>query len=132
MPSVPWLAVIAATVVGFALGAVWYGPLFGKAWMREVGVTQEALKKDFNPGKVYGLAFVYGLIAAYALAAFLGPHPGAGFAAGTGAMAGLAWVGTAFATNYLFERKSTRLLYINAGYHAVHLAVLGLVLGLLA
>jgi hypothetical protein len=38
-----WLAVIVATVVYFALGALWYAPpVFGNAWMRAAGtVIQE-------------------------------------------------------------------------------------------
>ena len=35
MPSVSWLAVIVGTLLGFVLGASWYGPLFGRAWMAE-------------------------------------------------------------------------------------------------
>ncbi len=27
-----WLAVIAGTVLAFAIGWLWYGPLFGRAW----------------------------------------------------------------------------------------------------
>ena len=37
-----WLAVLLATLAGFATGGLWYGPLFGKAWMKahrkDVGV----------------------------------------------------------------------------------------------
>ncbi len=36
-----WLAVILATVVFFALGAIWYGPIFSEAWMEAEGITQE-------------------------------------------------------------------------------------------
>lgn len=131
MPAVSWVAVIVASLAGFLLGALWYGPLFGKAWMREVGYTEEDLKRDFNPGKAYGLTFVYGLIAAYVMGAFLGPNPDLGAAAALGTAAGLGWVGTSFATNYQFERKSNRLLYINAGYHTFQFMLFGVVFGLL-
>ena len=36
-----WLAVILATVVFFALGSVWYGPLFGEVWMEGARMTEE-------------------------------------------------------------------------------------------
>lgn len=37
-----WLAVIVATVVYFALGALWYAPpVFGNAWMRAAGTVMQ-------------------------------------------------------------------------------------------
>lgn len=32
--TLPWMMIVIMTVAGFALGAVWHGPLFGKLWMR--------------------------------------------------------------------------------------------------
>ena len=44
--SLNWLAVIAATLVAFVVGAVWYTPaLFGKAWMKATGLKESDLKK---------------------------------------------------------------------------------------
>lgn len=41
-----WLAVVAATLVAFAIGAVWYTPaLFGKAWMKSIGLKESDAKK---------------------------------------------------------------------------------------
>jgi hypothetical protein len=48
-----------------------------------------------------------------------------------GAAAGLCWVATALATNYLFERKPVVLIAINGGYHAVRFTLIGLTFGLL-
>lgn len=36
--EVNWLAIIVGTIAWFALGALWYGPLFGKPWRRSVGM----------------------------------------------------------------------------------------------
>lgn len=36
-----WLAVLLATVVFFALGSIWYGPLFGDVWMEGARMTEE-------------------------------------------------------------------------------------------
>ena len=36
-----WLAILVATVAAFVLGGLWYGPLFGKAWMAALGKTEE-------------------------------------------------------------------------------------------
>lgn len=46
--GVNMLAVLAATLVSIALGVIWYSPyLFGRFWMREVGVTEEEIDTAF-------------------------------------------------------------------------------------
>ncbi len=120
MPTVSLTATLVATLAGFALGALWYGPLFGRAWMTAVGTTPERYPARFQTGRVaYGITFVLGLIASYVFGLYLGPNPGRAFAVVLGAAAGLFWVATALATNYLFERKPIALIAINGGYHAV-------------
>lgn len=133
MPAISWLATLVATVLAFALGAVWYGPLFGKAWMAEHGFSEQELLDDFNPLKTYGATAL--LAAASALVfgiflALLGEHT-ALFAVGFGFSVGLFWVAFSIGTNYLFERSSLRLFLINGGYHAVRFALMGLAFGLL-
>ena len=126
MPAVSLLATLVATVLGFVLGALWYGPLFGKRWMAAVGMTPEDLRHDFSPAKTYGATFVLGLIASYVFGLYLGPNPGRAFAIAAGAATGICWVATALATNYLFERRSVELIAINGGYHAVRFTLIGL------
>ena len=131
MPAVSLVATLVATVLGFVLGALWYGPLFGKRWMAAVGMTAEEIRRDFSPAKTYGAAFVLGLIASYVFGLYVGPNPGRAFSIVAGAAAGLCWVAPALATNYLFEGRSTALIVINGGYHAVRFTLIGLVFGLL-
>ena len=45
MANLSWIAIIAAAAAGFVVGGIWYGPLFGKAWMAEHGCTEEELKE---------------------------------------------------------------------------------------
>jgi hypothetical protein len=125
MPAVSLLATLVATLLGFALGAVWYGPLFGKAWMAATGITPEQARRDFNPLRTYGTTFVLGFIASYVFGLYIGPNPGRAFAIVAGAAAGLGFVATALATNYLFEGRSTALIAINGGYHAVRFTLIG-------
>lgn len=131
MPAVSLTATLLATVLGFALGALWYGPLFGARWMAEVGMTADELQKDFNPAKTYAVTFVLGFVASYVFGLFVGPNPGRAFSIVAGAGAGLCWVATALATNYLFERRSIALIGINGGYHAVRFTLIGLAFGFL-
>ena len=131
MPAVSLLATLAATIAGFVLGALWYGPLFGKRWMSAVGLTQEDIQRNTNPAKTYGMTFVLGFIASYVFGLYLGPNPGRAFAITTGAAAGVFWVATSLATNYLFEGRPAALIAINGGYHAVRFALIGLAFAML-
>lgn len=122
------LAVIVATVLAFVLGGVWYGPLFGKAWMRENGYTAESLAMA-NQGKIYGLAFLWTLVMAYNLAFFLG-QPTIDLKAGVmyGFATGFGWIAMAIFVIGLFERRSTTLMLINGGYMTVALTMMGAVI----
>jgi hypothetical protein len=129
MPEVNWLAVLAAAISAFVLGGLWYSPaMFGKAWQRGAGLTDEQLKGG-NPAKIYGGAFVLSLIAAATFAMFLGKLPVAE-ATAYGFCAGLTWVAASFGINYLFERRSMPLFLVNGGYHTLQFTLYGVILGL--
>ncbi len=120
-------AVLVAALSTFLIGGLWYSPaVFGKAWMRENGFTEESLKGG-SMAKIFGLSFILGLIAAINLAMFMGPENRPEMGALWGFLAGFGWVATFVGTHYLFERKSFTLFLINAGYSIVALTVMGVI-----
>lgn len=121
-------AVLVAALSTFLIGGLWYSPvLFGKAWMRENGFTEETLKGG-NMTKIFSLAFVLAIVAAVNLAMFMGPEDKPAMGALWGFLAGFGWVATFVGTHYLFERRSLTLFFINAGYSVVALTVMGVIL----
>jgi len=121
-------AVMVAALSTFLIGGLWYSPaLFGKAWMRENGFTEESMK-GANMTKIFGLAFLLGIVAAINLAMFMGPENDPVMGAMWGFLAGFGWVATFVGTHYLFERRSLKLFLINAGYSIVALTVMGVIL----
>ncbi|MBI2688221.1 MAG: DUF1761 domain-containing protein [Acidobacteria bacterium] len=124
-----YLAIFAAAASNFLVGGLWYSPaLFGKAWQRETGLSDEDLKKR-NPAKVFGPAFLLALLMAFNLAAFIGPGATLGFAVAAPVAAGFGWVALSMGITYLFESRSLRLWLIDAGYHTVAFALMGVILG---
>lgn len=121
-------------VVGF----VWYGPLFSKPWMKEMGYTEESLKKDqANMGKTYAISFVLALLTGYILThvmtfseAFYG-YP----IVQTGLTSALwMWLGFVMpvqATEVLFGGKTFKLFAINTGYQLASMLAMGAVIGLM-
>ena len=63
MANANLLAILVAAAAGFLVGGIWYGPLFGKAWMEEHGFTEEGLK-NANMLKIYGLTFAFRVVSA--------------------------------------------------------------------
>jgi hypothetical protein len=140
MPNVDLLGVFLCGIASMILGALWYSPmLFGKAWQRGVGLSDEKLAAG-NMSLIYGLAFLLSLAAAYAFGLLLAHLRGLSHGAdlglwpsvGAGAAVGIFLVAASFGINYLFERRSLGHWLINAGYHAVQFTLFGLIFALAA
>lgn len=134
--DINWLALVAASILPLVTGFLWYGPLFGKAWMKESGMTEEKAKQ-MNPAKTYGLAVVFAFLLAFSIYMTVmvggpdgmrhGMEPYLTFKHGAlhGSMLALFVVLPVFATNALFEQKSLKYVLINVGYWVVTMALMG-------
>ena len=128
LAGINWLAVLVSAVSTFMLGGLWYGPLLGRTWMRESGMTEEKARQG-NMARVFGVSFLLQLIAAVVLAMFIGDESNAAFGLFAGASAGIAWVATGLGVIYLFEQRPLGHWAVNAGYHVVSYSIMGLILG---
>lgn len=126
--DINWLAVIAAAASSFVLGGVWYGALFGDAWLKAAGLTK-AQAMASNKALIFGGSFVLSLIASATFALFLGPNIDAMTGALYGLCAGLCWVGASYGISYLFEMRPLSLWLINGGYHTLQFTLIGFILG---
>ena len=64
-----WIAVVLGAVLSMLLGFLWYGPLFGRLWLRSIGKKAEELQS--SPW-MYVLAFLGALVSAFVLAMLVG------------------------------------------------------------
>ena len=127
--AVNWVAVLAAAVMGFVVGGIWYGPIMGKKWMGAVGLSEEEIRSG-NMAAIYGGALAFSLLASWTLA-----HTYASYAVNlsfsvkvltaVGIAAG--FILPAIGTNYLFSQKSKTLFFIDAGYWLLFYAAMGAV-----
>ncbi|QSE99157.1 DUF1761 domain-containing protein [Fulvivirga lutea] len=128
--DINYLAVVAAALSMFVIGGLWYSPiLFGNAWAKENGFTPEFVQSG-NKAKIFGGSLLLSLIIAFNLAGFI-----SGFEEWTwgligGFLSGFGWVAMSIGILYLFERRSAKLFFINAGYFVFSFLVMGLILGL--
>lgn len=66
MESFNFLVILASGLVPLIVGAIWYGPLFGKAWMSAADMSMDKIQ-GANMMKIYGLALLFGLMLAIGL-----------------------------------------------------------------
>lgn len=131
MVAIDWLAVVVGTVGYQVLGAVWYGPAFGARWLAAMGVDDpDELAGD--PTRGYLLTTLGALVATLAVAVLVDWTGASTWPAGL-ALGGLAGVGFVAATGLqavAFEGRPWPIFLLNAGYNALALAGVGVLLAI--
>jgi len=129
MGPVNWLAVVVAAALAFAAGALWYGPLLGRAKLEEVGPGGLAARRA--PGRTLGLTAALLLVSATMLGHLFARLPAGDLSAKpwlyfmmSGGLA-IAFVIPALWISYTHQRLSTRLALIDAGYWIVAYLAMG-------
>lgn len=154
--DINWLAVLAAALSTLVVGFIWYNPkVFGTAWMKETGMTEEKAK-GANMFKIFGMAILFAFFISFILqfmvihqfgpmgmvggpeffdsakpsfASFMADYGSAyrTFKHGAlhGFMAGLFFALPVIGTNALFERRSAKYILINGGYWIVCCTIIG-------
>ena len=127
-----WLAVIASTLAYFSLGAIWFGPIFGKMWMKGHGITPptEEEKKNMNMGMMMGMSFVKTFVlvvlSAY-IVRIINYHGDLMTALKIGAVLG-GIAAFPIGINYIFMKKPFYAWVLDAGYHAVGIVMISAIL----
>ena len=128
-----YVHVLVVTIAGFLLGWLWHGPLFGKAWMAEMKITEEMAQaitgKDMAGKMIRG--FVLTLLSTFGLAALIAAHgsPNWKHGAAFGAFIGVFGPALRLMNGAGWEGKSLKLQLINAGHEIVLYTVQGAILG---
>ncbi len=131
------LAVLVAVVANFILGSIWYMPLFGKVWGKEMGYDPNLKpdKKEMMKGMAFMVIgnFLFAWVLAWTMAGWQ-------FIPGANEMGPLVnainsaiflWLGFYIPgnlTNTVWEKKSWTLFGINAGYQLASLLVVAFIL----
>ncbi|TGN03132.1 DUF1761 domain-containing protein [Leptospira dzoumogneensis] len=140
LPVIPlnYLAILVGVLANVVIGFLWFGPIFGKVWAKEMGLDN---KEPDNKMMIKSMIIMIigSFLTAYVLAHSLfvwKPSswnlPGDGPAWMYGAYAAFyTWLGfyiPMLLGSVAWESKSWKLFFINAGYNLVSLAAIGLIL----
>lgn len=149
--------VLLAALVPMVIGFLWYGPLFGKAWMKASGMTPE-MAREASMVKVFGFSFLFCVMVSFVLqflvihqyslssliqgdqsetsakwladsmAAYGGRFRTFGHGMVHGFMTGFLLALPFVGMSALYERRSAAYIFIHAGYWTVSLMLMGGVL----
>lgn len=135
---VNYLAVLLCGISSMLIGFLWYGPLFGKEWMKLVGLTAEKQEKAKKTMQLtYTAMFISSLVVAWILFHFIWYAAPASYTLFISIKVAIyAWIGfvaTVSYTKFLFspERKPIKLLVIETGYQLASLIAMGIIFYLL-
>ena len=127
MGEINLLAVVLGAAAFFAVGMVWYTVLFGKAWQKASGITQEQMQSANMP-LIFGLCFLFQMVIALTLGHLIArtdPSSGATMMMAVGFALGV--MIPAIGINYLYLRKSAAHFFIDAGHFLFGMAAMGAV-----
>src|SRR3989304_5313099 len=118
MAVINYLAVLVAAIASMVLGMLWYGPVFGKLWMKLSGITPQSMKKmKLTPKAAMTLGFIGTLVTAYVLSHFVDLLSVTTWS-GAAQFAFWAWLGLVAPVQlgaYLWEGKPFKLVGLDDG-----------------
>jgi len=131
MAQINFWAVLVAAMASFLVGWLWYGPLFGKQWMKLNDFTPEKLREGGGLPMPFIMIvnYVATVLAAFSIAMFIGAESDMSFGIFAGLMIAIFWIGTSRLNDVLYERQPFKLYLINLGYNVVIYLIMGAVLG---
>ena len=123
-----WWAILVATAIAFALGGLWYGPLFGKAWLRALGKAPEDITPSPTPFVVSAVAALATCVVVAALMRGLdivGWWQGGVF----GLVTGIGFIAASMASDHAFCGFGWKLWAIQSGYRVAYAVLMGGIIG---
>lgn len=138
-PEINYLAIIVAGLIPSILGFIYYGPLFGKAWMASQGKTEAELTPS-NPALAYGGSMLLSMLLSMALfftiqlvhkdvnaagELTIASHNTFGHGALHGGMIGLTIVVPIIVSLGIFHKFNWKTTLLNVGFWTSCLAIMG-------
>lgn len=126
MLTVNYLAIIVATVANFFFGFLWYTPLFGKAWAKELGIVVTgkppagALAKGMIMNVIGNFLMAYVFAhnnAAWSFVPDMANYSNMGIILSSGIFTWLGFYLPVDLNTVAWEQKSWKFFAINTSYH---------------
>ena len=134
MFAVNYLAVVVSLAVYTVLGMLWYGPLFGKSFIRLAGLdgvdmSSKEMKQSMTTGYVASLVSSFVALLTLAMMMRLAGITGALDGLLFGALAAFGLIAMSLVGEAAWHRTPWSLVALNSGYRIVGLSIGGLIIG---
>lgn len=125
MGKIDLLTVFLGAAAFFAVGALWYGVIFGKVWQRAAGLPDTAAKSGNMP-LIFGLTFLFELLISVMLAHLYARSDPSNRAMMMMAIGiGATFMVPAIGIHYLYLRKTALHFLIDAAHVIIGMAAMG-------
>lgn len=116
-----WLHILVAALAYFALGSIWYAPLFGKKWVAYQNIDMNAPDAKKGVALIMFGSFVWMLIAVIGLAIIVYRLNLTEVLSGVkwGLLTGICFSAAAISITYLYTKKPLGLHLIDGLYHVI-------------
>ena len=122
-----WWAIIVASLVSFAIGWPWYGPIFGTAWLDALGKSADELQPSPKP---FIISLVTTLITAFVMAVGISCLEITTWVDGAvlGLAVGIGFIAASNVSDAAFCGWSWKLVAIQSGYRIIYSVIMGIIL----
>ena len=127
-----YLAILVAAIVSVIVGMLWYGPFFGKTWIKLSKISKSEMKRAKEKGmaKEMIINFIGVILMAYVLSLAVANYGALSIGYGI-RVAFLIWLGfiaTVTLNTVLWEGKSWKLYFLNNSYNLVNLIIMAIII----
>ncbi len=125
-----WMAIGAAALAWFFLGALWYSKLlFAKAWISDTKVDVTNPDASKGMASIMFASFIMMFLTSFALSVLRYRLDTEGWMGGlkTGLLTGICFGMASICISYLYEKRPFRLHLINAGYTVLGNIIAGII-----
>lgn len=125
LSNLPWLQILVAAVAYFALGAIWYGPLFSKAWIRghQININDADAKKGVAGIMITSFLFLVVICIGLVVIREVASIHGTVQAVKWGAFIGVCFAMTTTSMSYVYMKKPISVHLIDGLYHVVGMII---------
>lgn len=127
-----YLAVLVAGITAMVLGGIWYGPMFGKTWVKLIGFTEKDMEKAREQSMAwrYISNFLATLVTAYVFNHFLYYSSSTTIEEGliTALWTWLGFIAAVSLVSVIWEGRAFKLYLINIAYYLVSFMLMAAIL----
>ncbi|MBP9771141.1 DUF1761 domain-containing protein [Candidatus Gracilibacteria bacterium] len=135
MSPVNYYAILVCGVASLMLGMFWYGPLFGKAWVKQIGFTEKEMEEGRKKGMkgmlpTMIMAMISSMVMAFVLTNYLSYSGAVDMTKAliVGAFVWLGFCATSTISQVLWEKKTWTWYFITIGHQLAQLIIFSAIL----